>query len=343
MRDGTNMSQEPIHVVVAMDFSEEIMASLREISPRLVIEKHFPSVPESAWAEAEILYTLRNFPQPTQAPRLRWVQMHTAGVDHAVNEAIFKTEDVDITTASGIHAVHMAEFCLGMMLAFNYKLPTLMQLQQKAEWPKNQYEMFAPRELRGQTLGIAGYGSIGRELARMATTLGMTVVATKRDVMHPADLDSYAEPGTGDPQGDLPTRLYPPEALASMAAIVDYLVLIVPLVNGASPVVTEAVLNSMKKTAFLINVARGGVVDEAALITALSQQKIAGAALDVFTEEPLPSTSPLWNLENVILSPHISGNNARYHEKIAALFAENLQHYLDNQPLMNLYNHKRGY
>jgi phosphoglycerate dehydrogenase-like enzyme len=120
-------------------------------------------------------------------------------------------------------------------------------------------------------------------------------------------------------------------------------VLTVPLVTGAQPVITEAVLASMKKSAVLINVARGGVVDEAALITALSQQKIAGAALDVFTEEPLPSTSPLWNLENVILSPHISGNNTRYHEKIAALFAENLQRYLENQPLMNLYNRKRGY
>jgi len=116
-----------------------------------------------------------------------------------------------------------------------------------------------------------------------------------------------------------------------------------PLVEGAAPVVDETVLASMKKTAVLINVARGAVVDEAALITALSTKKIAGAALDVFKEEPLPTTSPLWNLDNVIITPHISGNSARYHEKAAALFADNLQRYLENKPLLNRFNRKRGY
>lgn len=337
------MAQEPIRVVVAMDFSDEIMAELRAVSPRLHIERHHPNVPDSVWADTEILYTWRHFPEPAQAPRLRWIQTQFAGLDGIIKQPIVKAEDVEITSASGIHTVQMAEFCLGMMLAFNYKIPAVLQYQAKEEWPANAIKIFNPQDMRGQTLGIAGYGSIGRELARLADAMGMTVLATKRNLKHLDDSDGYTIPGTGDPEGGIPARLYPPEATASMAALCDFLVVTTPLVEGVPPVISEAVLNVMKPTAVLINVARGAVVDEAALITALSSGKLGGAALDVFKEEPLPSSSPLWNLENVILSPHISGNNARYHEKAAALFAENLQRYLNNQPLLNRFDRKRGY
>lgn len=337
------MSQHPIHVVVAMDFSDEIIAKLRTISPQLHIERHFPNVPESVWAETEILYTVRHFPEPAQAPRLRWIQTHFAGVDSIVKLPIVRTEDVEVTTGSGIHAVQMAEYTLAMMLAFAYKIPTALQLQAKAEWPKNPIEVFAPYQLRGQTLGIAGYGSIGRELARLAAAFGMTVLATKRNLKETTDYEGYAVAGTGDPEGAIPARLYPPEAMVSMVALCDWVVVTTPLVDGAPPVISEEVLHAMKKNAVLVNVARGAVIDEAALITALSSKKIAGAALDVYKEEPLPSTSPLWNLDNVIMTPHISGNSAKLHEKAAALFAENLQLYVDNKPLLNRFDRKRGY
>jgi len=337
------MSQEPIHVVIAMDFSDEIIAKLRAISPRLQIERHFPTVPEAVWPQTEVLYTLRNFPEPAQAPRLRWIQTHSAGLDTMMKQPIIKVEDVEVTSGSGIHAVQMAEYTFMMMLAFAYKLPTALQLQAKAEWPKKPHDIFSPYQLRGQTIGIAGYGSIGREVARLASAFGMTVLATKRNLKETTDHEGYIESGTGDPEGVIPARLYPPEALASMVGLCDWLVVTTPLVEGAPPVVDETVLAAMKKTAVLINVARGAVIDEAALITALSSKKIAGAALDVFKEEPLPSTSPFWNLDNVILTPHISGNTAKMHEKAAALFAENLQRYLENKPLLNRFNRKRGY
>ncbi len=339
----TDNKEESIHVIVAMDFSDAIMASLREISPRLVIQRHFPKVPDAAWKEAEVIYTSGRFPLPEQAPRLRWIQMHTAGIEHAVKEPIVQAEDVMVTTASGIHLPQMAEYCLAMLLAFSYRIPTMLAYKAKAEWPDSPYKIYTPRELRGMTLGIVGYGSIARELARMADALGMTVLATKRNLKDTSDSGGYMPEGMGDPEGDIPERLYPPEALASMARECDFLVVTTPLTAQTRHSVNEAVFDSMKKTAVLINVARGAVVDEAALISALAAGKLGGAALDVFEEEPLPASSPLWNMDNVIISPHISGNTAHYHQRAAALFTANLRRYLDKEPLLNLLNHEHGY
>lgn len=332
-----------IKVVVGMDFTDELIEQLREVSPRLHIERHFPNVPESAWADAEILYSGRKVPSPAQAPRLRWIQFHSAGLDGVMDEPIVKAEDVEITSTSGIHASHMAEFCLSMMMAFEYKLPQMLQLQAKAEWSQDRWNAFTPRGLRGLTLGIVGYGSIGRELARIADAMGMTVLAAKRNLMQLTDENEYNESGLGDPTADIPTRLYPTEALASMLKLCDYVVLILPMAPSTKHIINEEMLKAMKPSAVLVNVGRGGVIDEEALISALAAKTIAGAALDVFEEEPLPSTSPLWNLDNVIISPHVAGNSTRYHEKAAALFAENLQRYIENRPLLNRLDRSRGY
>jgi phosphoglycerate dehydrogenase-like enzyme len=296
-----------------------------------------------------VLYTARTFPSPAQTPRLRWIQLHSAGLDDLIKEPIIQAQDVEVTTASGIHAVQMSEYCLAMMLAFTYRIPRMLALQAKAEWPAkrngmpNPDDVFAPRELRGQTLGVVGYGSIGRELARIADTMGMTVLAVKRDMMHPQAEDEYFEPGTGDPEGEIPLRLYPPEATASMVTECDFVVLTMPLTPQTRHLINEDVLGAMKKTAILINVGRGAVVDEAALISALAAGRIGGAALDVFEEEPLPSTSPLWNLSNVIISPHVAGGSVHYHDKAAALFTENLQRYVENLPLLNRLKREAGY
>jgi phosphoglycerate dehydrogenase-like enzyme len=339
----TTTSGDTLHVIVAMDFADVLMDRIRAVSPRLKVDRLFPDVPDKAWADVEILYTLRHFPNPAQAPRLRWIQMHTAGIDHALGEPILQSHDVEVTRASGIHAVQLTEYCLMVMLAFVYKLPLMLDYQGKAEWPKQPHKVFAPLHLRGQTLGIVGYGSVGRELARAADALGMRVLAIKRDVMHPADHDGYRLPNTGDPQGEIPARIYPPEALVSMSRECDFLAIVAPLTKTSRHMVNEEVLAAMKKTAVLINVARGPLVDEAALISALAANQIAGAALDVFETEPLPLASPLWNLENVIISPHIAGNSAQYHEKAAALFIENLERYLSNRPLLNRVEPERGY
>lgn len=333
----------PIHVLVAMDFSDAVIEQLSAISERLHIERIHPNVPDSAYEQVEVLYTARHYPTQSQAPNLRWVQIHSAGVERALARPVFQNSGIKLTSASGIHAVQMSEYSLAVMLHFHYRFDEMIALKARSTWPGNQYELFRPHGLRGLTLGVVGYGSIGRELARMADALGMTVLATKRDVMHPAEEESYTQPDTGDPEGNIPERLYPSEALGSMVAECDFVVVTVPLTDATENMINADVLNKMKPTAVLINVARGGVVDEAALIEALKAGKIAGAGLDVFAEEPLPVSSPLWGLDNVLISPHVSGNSAIYHEKAAALFADNLQRYVSGKPLLNVVNRSEGY
>jgi phosphoglycerate dehydrogenase-like enzyme len=338
------MAERTIHVAVAIDFSDELMERIQAVSPRLHVTRYFPEVPNEVWAETEVLYTVRHFPEPEQAPRLRWIQLNYAGTDKVMHKRIVQSEDVLVTTASGIHAQPIANYCVMMMLAFNYKLPRMMREQQQKIWQAKQYDIYQPIDMHRQTLGIVGYGTIGRELARMAHAMGMRVLATKRDVKHPAETSGdYTPEGTGDPQGDIPERIYPGEALTVMVRECDYVVVTVPLTPANHHLINETVLNAMKPSAILINIARGAVVDEGALVTALQNHTIAGAALDVFEEEPLPPTSPLWQLEQVIISPHVAGNSVHYHEKVADLFIENLRRYLEKRPLANLLKREVGY
>lgn len=338
------MSDKKINVVTAIDFSDDLIKRIQDVSPRLNVVRYFPDVPSHAWADAEILYTVRHFPEPEQAPRLRWIQLNSAGIDHALPHRVAQAQDILLTTASGIHAQPLANYVLMTMLAWNYKLPQMFRDQAQSLWRNDPHKLYAPIDMHRQTVGIVGYGTIGREVGRLANALGMRVLAAKRDVKRSDEINAdYTPPNTGDPQGDIPERIYPVSALASMVSECDYVVLIVPLTPETRHLINARILEAMKPTACLINVARGAVVDEAALVTALSSGKIGGAMLDVFEEEPLPTTSPLWSMENVIISPHVSGNSANYHEKAAELFIENLRRYLDKKPLLNTVNRELGY
>ncbi len=334
---------EPVVVTIAMDFSDEIVAELRELSPRLQIERHFPTVAPDVIARTEVLYTTGYFPEPEQAPKLRWIQMNSAGVNHALHHPVMRAEDIVVTTTSGIHASNMAQYCLMAMLMFNYQMRLAFELQGRAEWPDEPHRVFTPVDMDRRTVGIVGYGSIGRELARLCSMIGMTVLASKRDISNTAESNAFVLPDIGDPRGDIPDRIYPAATIASMAKDSDYLVVTAPLTAATEHLIDDEVLSAMKETAVLINVARGAIVDEKALITALSSGQIAGAALDVFEEEPLPGSSPLWNLDNVIITPHLSGFTRDYHDKAALVFKENLRRYLENRPLLNQMDRSRGY
>lgn len=340
MRDESNR----IHVVITHNhFDEATLNSLRELSPNLHIEQYDGTVPDDVWATTEILYSIgRIFPEADQAPNLRWIQLNSAGANHLLRYPIGQQEDIILTTASGIHARQMANYTLMLMMAFNYKLPELFENQRDNVWREDRHDYYQPLDMHRQTLGIVGYGTIGRELARVADGMGMRVLASKRDPKSPADA-GYTPAGTGDPEGKIPERIYPSEALLSMVRECDYLVIITPLTPATRHLINADVFNAMKDTALIVNIARGSVIDEAAMIEALREGKIAGAALDVFEEEPLPKDSPLWNLPNVMLTPHISGNSASYSALTAELFTANLKRYLKNQPLLNELNRKIGY
>lgn len=333
-----------INVLVAMDFPERLLEEIRSVSPRLNVVQHYPDVPAGVWGDIEVLYTLKHYPEPEQVPLLRWIQLHYAGMDNAIEQRIIQAEDIVVTSASGIHARQMAQYSLLLILAFHYQLPTMLQFQQEAIWHRDRYKIFSPQPLRTQTVGIVGYGSIGRETARLCKEVGMNVLATKRDIKNPQESDDdYTPQNTGDPGGEIPERIYPVSALATMVAECDYVVIATPLTDETHHLINEDIFHAMKPSAILINVARGEVVDETALITALSSGDIGGAGLDVFEVEPLPSGSPLWQLDNVIISPHVSGNSASYHDLAAALFIANLERYLHKQPLMNRLDRQRGY
>lgn len=335
-----------INVLVTVDFTDAQMAQLAAVSSQVHLIKrptNNPTTIEAAiWETVDVLYTFRALPAPEDVPRLRWVQLHSAGVDQVIDHPVFGVKDILLTTTSGIHTATMAEYIFTMLLAFGRRLPTLTRLQARAEWPEQKTPLL-PRELRGATLGIVGYGSVGREVARLAVAFGMKVLATKRDVRRPAEDAEYTEADTGDPGAELVDRLYPPEALRSMLRACDFVAVTVPLTEQTRHLIDAEALAAMKPDAVLVNVSRGEVIDEAALIEALQAGRLGGAALDVFEEEPLPSDSPLWKLPNVITTPHIAGLSPRYNARAARLFAENLRRYLSGERLLNLVDRQFGY
>jgi phosphoglycerate dehydrogenase-like enzyme len=337
---------EIIEILITLPFPEDLVNQLRSVSPRLNITVQKARAPEevpaNVWKRTEVLYTNRVLPTADQAPKLRWIQFHWAGVDHAIDDPILRKPDLVATTLSGAAAPQMAEYVIMMLLALGHHLPDMIDHQSRSEWPKDRWERFSPQELSESTVGIVGYGSIGRQIARLLHAFGATILATKRDVMHPED-EGYSPKGLGDPSGEFVRRLYPPQALVSMIKECDFVVITIPLTPETENLIGEREIAALKATACLVDVSRGGILNQEALITALRERRIGGAALDVFPEEPLPPDSPLWNFPNVIISPHISGNTPRYDERAVELFSENLRRYLAGVPLYNLIDPERGY
>lgn len=337
---------DAVQVLITIPFADETVEQLRAVSSLLdinVVPARLPEeIPAEVWEQTEVLYTMYALPEPERAPNLRWVQFHMAGVDRVIDADILRQPEVVATTLSGANAPQVAEYVLTMMLALCHHLPALLSHQARSQWPTKRFDRFTPRELRHSTIGIVGYGSVGRQVAHLLHRFNATLLASKRDAMNPEDR-GYAPKGTGDPHGELPTRLYPGQALRSMFQECDFVVVTVPLTESTRGMVGADQLAALKPNTFLIDVSRGGVLDHKALLEALNQGKIAGAALDVFPEEPLPADSPLWEMPNVILTPHIAGAAPDYNQRAAELFGENLHRYLNEKPLYNLIDLERGY
>ena len=335
-----------IEVLTTIPFPESVMQKLREATLHLHLTLHpaqkVEEIPADLWNRVEVLYTDLLAPDPALVPNLHWIQYHYAGVDFLQGAPILQKPDLVITTMSGASAIQEGEYILGMLLALGHHLPELFQNQVKHDWPIDRWEKFTPFELHNATVGLIGYGSIAREVARLLQPFNTKVLAIKRDVMHPFDT-GYSIEGHGDPEGNFFHRLYPIQAIKSMVSECDFVVVSLPLTPQTRGLIGEAEIQAMKAGSSLIVVSRGGIVDENALLQALTEKHLAGAVLDVFAREPLPTENLLWKLPNVILTPHISGFSPHYKERAGTMFAENLRRYLHGEPLLNRLEPDRSY
>ena len=248
----------------------------------------------------------------TRAPNLRWFHTMSAGVDSPVFQT-FIDRGAQLTTSSGSSAGPIARTVIMYLLALARDLPGLMRAQQGAEWSWRRWN-----ELEGRTVAVVGFGPIGREVCRLADAIGMEPVIVRRSA-----------------RGDEPHPVRPIADLVSVAGEVDALVMALPLNEDTEGIVSTDVIAAMAPHAFFVNVGRGGLVDQSALTTALTEGRIGGAGLDVTTPEPLPADDPLWALPNVILTPHNSGSTDGTARRATECFLENLGHLIAGRPLVN--------
>jgi phosphoglycerate dehydrogenase-like enzyme len=273
-------------------------------------------------ADADVLVAWR-FPLESlaHARKLRWIQLTSAGADHLL-PARDRLRDVIVTNARGIHADVMADYAMGVIVMLHWNFPRLVANQQARVW---RHQFTGP--LAGKTLGVVGLGAIGREIVRRARSFDMDVIGVKRE---PGPIDGVR-------------RVFAPGELLEMLPLCDVVLLVVPQTAETRGMLDERAFRAMKPSAYLVNIARGSVVDEPALIRALQERRIAGAALDVFATEPLERASPLWGMENVIVTPHIAGEPEHYAHRVMTIFGENLERWEAGRPLRNVVDLDRGY
>ena len=256
-------------------------------------------------------------------PDLRWVHTCSAGFDYLPMELLTR-HAITVTRSAQTNNIPIAEFTLATILAYAKRLTSLRQAQQQNHWQRRD----DLQEINGATVSIIGAGSIGQELAKRCHALGMRVLATNR---HPTPLPNF-------------TKVLATTDLPILLKEADYLVIACPLTPETRGLISTNELSQMKASAYLINIARGPIIDENALIQALKTNTIAGAALDVFNQEPLPEDHPFWHLPNVTLTPHISYVSPHNMQRMVQEFSANLQRYIKQQPLQNTFKNTRlGY
>jgi phosphoglycerate dehydrogenase-like enzyme len=256
------------------------------------------------------------------APKIRWQHTPSAGVNHILTPT-FLERDITLTNGSGVHAIPIAEFVLNFMLYHAKNVQKLQSLQADHYW----YKWFELQELYNKNILIIGTGNIGKEIASRAKAFGMNVWGSRRN---PEPLPNF-------------DKIVGADSWQSLLPEVDYLVVATPLTPDTKGLINASVLRSMRPSAYFVNIARGAIVDEEALLTALRENWIAGAGLDTFVTEPLPPESPFWSLPNVFVTPHNSALTPQLYDRIVSLFLDNLNRYQTSQPLRNVVDKQIGY
>ncbi|HUL31246.1 MAG TPA: D-2-hydroxyacid dehydrogenase [Thermodesulfobacteriota bacterium] len=300
-----------MNLLVLNTLAKDYKEALRKTFPELVVHaaKSEEEV-EDFVKRMDILLTVRiSDALLKKASKLQWVHTITTGVDYLINQPSLR-KDVLISCSRGIHVPQMSEIALLFMLALNRNLPQFIRNQDKKVW-----ERWPTKLLYRKKVGILGIGAIGEEIARKCKAFGMTVFGV--DVMR-RNVDAV-------------DYFYGPEDLPTVVPEVDYFIIVVPNIPQTRRLIGAEVLSSLKPSAFLINIGRGEVVDEEALIRLLKTGKIAGAALDTFWAEPLPEDHPFWGMKNVILTPHVGGMSEFCVDQVLSIFEENLRRFLNGE------------
>ncbi len=311
-------------IVAAFDLSEKHVKRIEENYPVKVVVCAEPAQLRKTIRDADIIISSWSFPPRLieAAPSLKWIHSVGAGVDGILTSDLVRSS-VLITSSSGIHREPISEHVLTYMLCFSRGFHTFMRQQVQKKWNRIGLD-----ELAGKTVGIVGLGEIGSEIALKAKCLGMRVVAVKRTVGE--------KPGFVD-------ELWSAGRLKKLLEESDFIVLSIPLTKTTAGLIGDEEFKSMKKSAYFINIGRGRLVQEEKLIQALKEGLIAGAGLDVFEKEPLPTESELWEMPNVIITPHVAGSNPYYFARAMSIFEENLKRFLKGDELVNLVDKKLGY
>lgn len=291
--------------------------------------QNYDRVPEEiADTDVFIGWSLR--PQQfVAAKKLRWIHSPAAAVHQLMFPELIRS-NVILTNSTGIHGPVVGEHAIAVLLALAKRLPQAMQYQAKKTWSQDQlwHEHPRPREVADSTVAVLGMGGIGREFTVRAKALGMKVLAIREN------------PAKGTDGAD---EVYSPTEIDNVLPRADYVLLCTPVTPATTGIINTARLNKMKPDSYLINVGRGPLVDEPALLQALQERRIAGAALDVFNEEPLPAASPFWSLDNLLITPHTAAVTERLWDRHYRLIAENLKRFLAGQPLLNQVDKAQGY
>jgi len=329
-----------VRLLLQTRLRRESVDALRALSPALevvdVSDDPAFDIDSLADPSVEIIVGRRAPADLAGVPGLRWLQVGSAGVDHLATDPPW-AKGILVTNGRGVFSVQIGEYVSGAILRINQPVGRWATDQASHHWPVDDEPL--PSIVRGQHAVLVGYGSIGREVARQLAALGLRISAVKPRPDIRLDT-SYRVPGTGDPDGSVPERIVGVEALAEVARGADYLILTLPQTPESRGIVGPAVLAALPPTAWLINVSRGGLVDEATLIDALRSGRLAGAVLDVVSEEPLPPEHPLWDTPNVTITPHVSGATTQFRDE---LVLENVRRYLAGEPLLNPVDPGRGY
>lgn len=311
---------------------EWLPGRLKKDFPQLEV-RNLPSYQgiEEEIREAEVIIGWSLLPQQlAHARKLRWIHSPAAAVHQLLFPELVDS-NVVLTNGREVNGPVVAEHAMALILALAKNLPRAMKFQARRLW--GQEEMWnsfpRPREIAGATLGLVGLGSIGSRLAQNAAALGMRVVAVRENL--------------GKPKPQAVEKVLPAAELDSLIAQSDFVALTVPVTPATRGLMNASRLARMKPEACLINVGRGPLVDEAALLAVLRERRIGGAALDVFEHEPLPADSPLWDLENLLITPHSAGLTERLWDRQYELISENLRRYLEHRPLLAVVDKQKGY